>query len=268
MRVLLASLKALLIALSALIVTVLQLSYFTLFFWSDNKKIWFFPSLFHKTACKIVGIKVEFEGEDFGKIHKNKPLLYASNHTSYLDIVVIGSWVKGMFVAKSDIASWPIFGFLAKLQGTIFVERRPSAAKKQKEELENYVAKGSHLVIFPEGTTSLGTDVLPFKSSLFGAFMGENTDKDVYIQPISLTYTHMDGTPLDDERREIIAWYREDESMIPHLWRFLRHGKMKAKLTFSDPIKIENNADRKELAQISWQAVQMTNANSIKQSQS
>lgn len=264
MKSILAAIKALLIALSALLVTVLQTIYYLFFFWNTDKYVWFFPSLFHKLACLITGIKTSFHGDNFGKTHKGKPLLYASNHTTYLDIVVIGSWLRGMFVAKSDIAGWPVFGFLAKLQGTIFVERRPSAARKQKDVLKEYVNKGAHLVIFPEGTTTLGTDVLKFKSSLFGAFMpDESKEETIYIQPMAVTYTHMDGSVLNDETREILAWYRDDESLIPHLWRFLKHGKIKVTISFADPIAIQKTDDRKDLAQQSWHAVLKLNKKNL-----
>lgn len=259
-----AIIKGICLALMALLVTVLQLSYFTLFFWQKNKAYWIFPSLFHKVACFVIGLKIDIEGEDARKNNPDAAILYASNHTSYVDIVAIGSRLKGMFVAKSDIAGWPIFGFLAKLQGTIFVERRPNAARKQKEMLSEFVKDGYNLTIFPEGTTSLGVDVLPFKSSLFGAFIETSEDNDIYVQPVCLTYTHLDGKALDAQTRELVSWYREEDSLIPHLSRFLKHGKMRAKLSYMPPIKLSKDLSRKEIASQTFAIIREKNSSQLR----
>lgn len=218
-------------------------------FWK-NKPYWMLPKLWYKVASRILGMKVIKTGKDIGRSQKKAGVIYTSNHVSYLDILVHGSWMNGLFVAKSDIASWPIFGFLAKLQGVFFVERRPSAAKEQKEKLEHYLFNGVRLMMFPEGTTSNGWEVKPFKSSLFGAAISEDTDhkREIYVQPVSIAYTHLDGKKINHTSSEFVAWYGDAE-LIPHLWELFHHRKIVCHLHFHEALRVRDfGDDRKSLA--------------------
>ncbi len=264
MRSIAACFKILVIAFMALSVALLQPFMLLVFFWKEKKPVWFFPHIFHRVACLVTGVKLIRHGRDTYLDNKNATILYASNHTSYLDIIVIGSWLRGFFVAKSDIAGWPVFGFLARLQGTIFVERRPSAAKGQKEMLLNYVRRGENLLIFPEGTTTNGIDVYPFKSSLFGAFMDDSIKKDVIIQPVSLSYTHLNGAVIKGEERDLVSWYKDEHELMPHLWAFLKHKHLEVHLTYLDPIKVKAEHNRKDLANQCFEQVKLTHEQTLK----
>lgn len=250
MTLLVAILKALLIITYTLLLVIPQLLIALIPFWK-NKPYWILPKLWYKTTMRTVGLKIIKTGKDIGRTQKKAGVIYTSNHISYLDILVHGSWLNGLFVAKNDIASWPIFGFLAKLQGVFFIERRPSAAKEQKEKLESYLFNGARLMMFPEGTTSNGWEVKPFKSSLFGAALSDDVDtkRKIFVQPVSIAYTHIDGKKVNHKTSELMAWYGDD-SLVPHLWRLLRHGRMICKIHFHDALNVHDfGDDRKSLAQ-------------------
>ncbi|MFO0445988.1 MAG: lysophospholipid acyltransferase family protein, partial [Holosporales bacterium] len=106
------------------------------------------PRLWHRTLCRLLGLKVQ----RFGRVHRAPPTLFVANHSSYLDILVLGSLLKCSFIAKKEIAGWPIFGFLAKLQNTVFVERTRQQAEAQRDLVAALLAEGRNLVLFPEGT--------------------------------------------------------------------------------------------------------------------
>ena len=120
-----------------------------------TKKVW---SLL---VLKTVGIKLEISGQ------RQNCLVYVSNHVSWIDILVLNSLLDIVFVAKKEVKSWPGLGILAILAKTIFIERRSLNVLQQKNLLESSLANGQSLCFFPEGTSTDGLDVSPFKSSLF-----------------------------------------------------------------------------------------------------
>ena len=132
--------------------------------------IYIIPYFYHKLCRRIFGIKIK----TFGKVSINSPILLISNHASYLDIIILGSLFKTSFIAKKEISKWPLFGILAKLQNTIFIDRRVSSLKNQENQIIKHLNEKKNLVIFPEGTSSDGNRVLPFKSSLFNIFKTHN----------------------------------------------------------------------------------------------
>src|SRR5476651_2348319 len=115
------------------------------------------PVLYHRTVCGILGIRVRVHGMR----SVVTPTLFVCNHVSYLDIAVLGSLVPGSFVAKAEVATWPFFRTLAKAQRTIFVERTSSKASTSRDEMMRRLDTGDNLMLFPEGTSSDGTRVLP-----------------------------------------------------------------------------------------------------------
>ena len=94
-------------------------------------------------------------------------MLFVANHISYLDITVLGSLIAGSFVAKTEVARWPLFGWLAKLQRSVFVDRQVRSTAQQRDAIAERLAAGDALILFPEGTSGDGNRVLPFKSALF-----------------------------------------------------------------------------------------------------
>jgi lyso-ornithine lipid O-acyltransferase len=177
----------------------------------------FLPRFFHKIMMRVLNIHLTQEG-------KAQKALLVSNHTSWLDILVLGSTGKLCFIAKSDVASWPLFGFLARLQKTIFVERDNRLKVVESLTLIKQRLNESPLVLFAEGTTSDGTKVLPFLSSLIFA----------PAQPVVIMY----DTPQE------IAWYGE-MSLPPHFWAVFKRRETKVRVIFH-PVLQEGN--RKEIA--------------------
>ncbi len=125
-----------------------------------------------------------------------RPTLFVANHQSYLDIPILGSVIEGSFVAKAEIADWPYFGALAKLQRSIFIDRRPGSTGKQRDALLRRLEEGDNLIIFPEATSSDGLHVLPFKSALLSVAELHPRGEPLAVQPVTVAYIRLDGMPL------------------------------------------------------------------------
>ncbi len=201
------------------------------------------PLFYHRTCCRIFGMTVEVRGK---QAHR-RPVLFVSNHTSYLDIMVLASLIEGSFIAKHEVANWPFFGLLAKLQRTIFVVRERRQAAAQRDEITRRLAAGDQLVLFPEGTSNDGNRVLPFKSALFAVAQEEIEGTRLIVQPVSIAYVALDGTPLGRFLRPFYAWYGDME-MAPHLWKVAALGNATVVVEFHPPAPHEAFASRKTLA--------------------
>jgi 1-acyl-sn-glycerol-3-phosphate acyltransferase len=176
-------------------------------------------------------------------------VLYLANHVSYFDIPALGGLVDAAFVAKSEVATWPLFGWCARLTGTVFIPRKPGRSADQVKRLRARLTRGENLILFPEGTNSDGTGVLPFKSALLASAAPEATGLPVTIQPVSLVYTRTrDGAPLTGEAAGLFAWVGVDD-MFPHLWRALAAPGAEVRIVFHPPLAMVAGADRKRLAQ-------------------
>jgi 1-acyl-sn-glycerol-3-phosphate acyltransferase len=201
------------------------------------------PRLFHRWLLWLLGLRVEMRGVPA----ETKPVLFVANHSSYLDIPVLGSIVEGAFVAKSDVGRWPLFGFLSRLQKTVFVDRRPSRADDHSDDLRTRLESGQNIILFPEGTSSDGLYVLPFKSGLFAAAEGNLTHGSVTVQPVSITCVGLDGLPITRALRPYYAWFG-DMTFVEHLWNAFRIGRFSVEVIFHAPVAPETFADRKALA--------------------
>jgi 1-acyl-sn-glycerol-3-phosphate acyltransferase len=182
-------------------------------------------------ACRVLGIRV--------KTHGSVPSsgLLVSNHLSYLDIVVLSSIRPCVFVAKRDVASWPLFGWLAHAAGTIFVDReRRFSSPKVVNGIRDAIAGGSVVVLFPEGTSSGGLTVLPFKSALLESAVQLRS----LIAAASIEYALDQGSVAD----EVCYW--RDMTLVPHLLNLLFKREIRAKYSFS-PSKVRAG-NRKEIA--------------------
>lgn len=215
------------------------------------------PHLYHRVLCRLIGIRVIVRGAP----ERGRPVLICANHTSYLDIPVMSAVLPVSFIAKSEVATWPFFGQLAKLQGTVFVEReRRTRTHLHRNEIHARIAKGDTLVLFPEGTSNAGNGVLPFKSALMSvaqmSVVGEDgsLDTQVMIQPVSIAYTRLHGMPMGRAFRPCFAWYG-DMDLVPHLWEAFRLGPFDAVVEFHDPVTIAEAGTRKHLATYCQQRV-------------
>jgi 1-acyl-sn-glycerol-3-phosphate acyltransferase len=163
--------------------------------------------------------------------------LLVSNHLSYLDIIVLSSIRPCVFVAKGDVAGWPLFGWLARAAGAIFVNReRRIASSKAVDSIRGAIAGGVVVVLFPEGTSSDGRTVLPFKSALLESAVQLRCP----IASASVDYALDDGSVAD----EVCYW--RDMALVPHLLNLLFKREVRADYSFS-PAKCRSG-NRKEIA--------------------
>jgi 1-acyl-sn-glycerol-3-phosphate acyltransferase len=202
------------------------------------------PRLFHRCTVRLLGFKVRVRGT----MTDSRPVLFVSNHSSYLDVPVLGSIIPAAFVAKSEVAGWPLVGALARLQRTVFIERRAQRAGVQRDGMRRRLQQNHSIILFPEGTSSDGMRTLPFKSSLFSivetALSNGNT---VTVQPVSLVCTELGGLPIGRAWRPFYAWYG-DMTFIPHFWNVFKLGHFTVDVIFHPPVTITEFADRKALA--------------------
>lgn len=198
------------------------------------------PAVWHRAVAHALGVRSRLSGEK-----ASGGVLYVVNHLSWLDIPVLGGWLDGSFVAKSEVELMPFMGFLARFQNTIYVEReRRAATSQQADTIRGRLRAGGNVILFPEGTSGAGVQVLPFKSSLFAVADGED---EVRIQPVSLAYTRINGTPMTRQRLADIAW-TGDTAFGAHAIGCMRLGRIDAVIHCHPPVRRREFADRKELA--------------------
>lgn len=211
-----------------------------LFRWPLRKRL---PYWYHQRTCRILGIRVERRG----RRSRRHPTLFVANHVSYLDIEVLGSLLPVSFVAKAEVASWPFFSWLAKLQETVFVERRVRRAADHRDEMARRLEDGDDLVLFPEGTSGDGNGILDFKSALFSVAERRPRGEPLTVQPVSISYTRLDGVPLGRYLRPFFAWYGDME-LGSHLWHAISLGLVTVVVEFHAPVTIEQFGSRKALS--------------------
>jgi len=166
-----------------------------------------------------------------------------ANHSTWLDILTLNACQKVYFVAKSEVAAWPAIGWLARATGTVFIRRASGDARVQKSVFETRLTAGHRLLFFPEGTSTDGTSILPFKSTLFAAFFTKKLQPILSVQPVTVCYTSPRGT---DPR--FYGWWG-DMDLGPHLLSMLAarcHGQVT--ITFHAPLKVSDFDNRKDLA--------------------
>ncbi|MEL6807161.1 MAG: lysophospholipid acyltransferase family protein [Pseudomonadota bacterium] len=166
-----------------------------------------------------------------------------ANHSSWLDIFALNAGDQVYFVSKSEVAGWPGIGFLARATGTVFIARDRRQALAQTEVFKTRLMAGQRLLFFPEGTSTDGLRVLPFKSTLFEAFFADGLRDALSVQPVSVTY----HPPKGGEPRTY-GWWGEME-FGPHLLHTLalpRQGHVV--VVYHDPIRVAEARDRKTLA--------------------
>jgi 1-acyl-sn-glycerol-3-phosphate acyltransferase len=212
-----------------------------------------FATFFWRTIARIIGLQVRIIGTPAGMkpTAARRPIIYVCNHSSWLDIPAIGGQVHGRFVAKDDVAAWPIISTVARLGRTVFVSRNRASTLKERDEMQATLAAGDDLFLFPEGTSSDGSRVLPFRSSFFAAAYGRAVP---LIQPVSVVYDRLAGLPVTHASRDVFSWYG-DMTLAPHVWQVAQWRGKRASLLFHPPIDPADYPDRKILSQVTWQAV-------------
>ncbi len=192
---------------------------------------------FCRAVCAVIGIKVDARGA----LPSKAPRFVVANHVSWTDIVALASLYPLVFLAKSEVARWPVLGLLARLQGTVFVERGAKQdVSRVNEALADVLRAGGDLVVFAEGTSSDGAAVLPFRSAHFApveamAARGEAPT----LAPVAISYSN-------GARRIDVGWYG-DMTFLPHLWSLMKRGRTLCHIVFGEAIETSDK-DRKTLA--------------------
>jgi len=216
--------------------------------------------VFHKWCCFVFNIKIKVVGENAHR--KNSPVIYLCNHVSYLDIIVLGSFIDGCFVAKSEVAGWPGFGFLAKLQKTIFIKRERSALLQSRQSIADAMDKDHDIILFPEGTSTDGWDVLQFRAGLLGIFFPDEKElggdhaviDDALVQPIAIKHTKINGEAVTKTTRDLYAWYGDME-LAPHLWAFAHARSCEVEIHMLDPLSTNDFVHRNDIANAAQERV-------------
>ena len=203
------------------------------------------PLRFHRLTCWCLGVRRKVQG---APPPAGTGALIVANHVSWLDIGVIGAERELAFVAKSEVGEWPVVGFLANLQRTLYIDRqRRRATAGMAATMGARIANGEEVVLFAAGTTGDGTRILPFRSSLLGAAhqaMGDAT-ADVTVFPLTITYIGSQGLPGGRNRRGALAWHGDTE-LWPHLKYVLACGAIDVELVWGEPIAMGRAMSRKE----------------------
>jgi len=191
------------------------------------------PRVYLRWVGWVAGLRIRIIGTPL-----TRDVLFLSNHTSWLDIMILAGATGTAFVSKEEVARWPVAGWLAKLNRTVFIARaQRSAVKGQADALRTALASGRPVALFPEGTTSGGHEVLPFRASLLAALFPPLPH--LLVQPVAIGF----GRIARD-----IAWI-DDEGSAENAKRVLsRRGTIPVRLHFLAPVDPKEMADRKELA--------------------
>lgn len=195
------------------------------------------PMIYWSGMARILGLRLRLIGRPPAP---GRAVLYVSNHTSWLDIVALGAVLPACFIAKAEVSRWPGIRQIANAGRTIFVSRNRADAPRERIELARRLAAGDNLILFPEGTTSDGMRVLPFRSSFIAL---AETDPPPVVQPVTIVYDLMDGLPICRRNRPTIAWYGDME--IASHYRVLGRHSWRASIVFGEPL--DPALGRKEL---------------------
>lgn len=205
------------------------------------------PMYFHRGVKRLFNLKCIHEGT----LRTTRPTLYVANHVSYLDVFVLGSVLPGSFIAKSEVSGWPVFGKLARLQNTLFFERNSRRAVDQIDTMKEELGRPGNLIFFPEGTSTEGTHVEPFRSTLFKSAEGEPP---VWIQPVSVAYCDYAGEPMSQAERDYYAWYLP-MTFLDHFLNGLGLRQATVRVILHEPVMLTQFDSRKACAQYCESAV-------------
>ena len=206
------------------------------------------PRRFHAGFARVLGLRVQYLGDAV----EGPGVVHACNHLSYLDVQVLGSRLRTRFIAKEDVRRWPVFGFLARLQQTVFISRARQRAGDVGAVVAAALADGHGLCLFPEGTSSDGSRVLPFKSSVFAPVLDVPR---AVVQPVRIELLAVDGRTIGEGGDRDRYAYHGDATLVPHMWRFLRGRGAQLRVHFLPPIAVSSLPERKALARAAWSEV-------------
>ena len=214
-----------------------------------------FPQLYWGSLCRAIGLSVRVIGEPAHRTPDGRPIVYVSNHSSWLDILVLGGRLRACFIAKQDVRRWPVIATVARLGRSVFIERRRASTGRERDDMSTRLARGDNLILFPEGTTSDGSRVLPFRSAFLSiAELPVTADgRPPLVQPVSVVYDRLAGLPTGRANRPLFAWYG-DMNLFSHFWRLAQQCGLRVTVVLHTALDPRAFASRKELAAATWEA--------------
>ncbi len=199
-----------------------------------------FARVYWRGMASVLGLRITV----VGSLTAHRPVLFIANHSSWLDIVALGSVLPGCFVAKGAIAKWPLINWVARLGRTIFVTRSRVTVSREREYLAARLGQGDNIILFPEGTTSDGARVLLFSSSFLAL---ADAPSKPFVQPVTIVYDALNGLPVRRRDRPGISWYG-DMDLASHFNRLGRQISHHATIILDVAILPGSFPNRKVLA--------------------
>ncbi|WP_419895868.1 lysophospholipid acyltransferase family protein [Roseomonas sp. USHLN139] len=196
-----------------------------------------FARLYHAVLCRLIGLRVQVVGQR----STARPVMYLANHSSWLDVLVLGGTLDAVFVAKAEVGTWPLVRTVARLGRTVFVSRSRGRTGSEADAMRERLRAGDSMILFPEGTSNDGTRVLPFRSSFLAV-----ADAAAEVQPVSVVYDRLGGLPACRRDRPLFAWYG-DMDIGSHFWRLARRPGGRVTVLLHEPVDPRDFANRKTL---------------------
>ena len=216
-------------------------------------KCWF-PRMYWSVFAWLIGMRIRVIGTPANRRVPGQPrraVVFAANHSSWLDIATLGASLEACFVSKDAVQDWPGINLVARLGRTAYVSRQRSSTGRESDVIRQRLDGGDDLVLFPEGTTSDGARVLPFRSSFLSVAEGEDPP---LVQPVSIVYDQLAGLPVGRGNRPLFAYYGAT-NIGKHFWRLVQCHGFRATLLLHAPLDPRAFADRKALTRALWATV-------------
>jgi 1-acyl-sn-glycerol-3-phosphate acyltransferase len=208
-----------------------------------------FAQIYWASFARLMGLRVRVIGQR-ARPADGRPVIFVSNHSSWLDIPVLGGQLDACFIAKDDVAKWPVVRTIARLGRSVFVSRSRGSTGRERDSMVDRLAEGDNLILFPEGTTSDGSRVLPFRSAFFA--IADASARPI-LQPISVVYDRLAGLPTGRACRPLFSWYG-DMDIASHFWQLAQHKGLRGTMLLHTPLDPAHFANRKDLANAVWRA--------------
>jgi 1-acyl-sn-glycerol-3-phosphate acyltransferase len=224
-----------------------------------------FPRFFWSRLCGMLGLRIRVIGQAAHRSGDGRPVVFVSNHSSWLDIPVLGARLDASFIAKHEVGKWPVIGLVAKLGRTLYVRRSRQSTGRERDEMLARLQAGGNLILFPEGTSSDGSRVLPFRSAFLSvAELPVTPDgRPPLVQPVSIVYDRLAGLPTGRASRPLFAWYG-DMNIASHFWTLAQHRGLRVTILLHAPLDPATFPSRKELTRTVWQTA-ATGASTLRQ---
>lgn len=220
-----------LVNLFFLLLAVILIILFRLFGSKIHRRVTtFFVPIWSNIFLSILGINVRLKNKQYKTKRQNYFII--GNHLSYLDVVIVGSQFPVLFVGKKEVKKWPLLGTLAWLGGMLFIDRSITGAtyRPYVQQIASALREGFHIAIFPEGTSSNGDRVLPFKKTIFSC----PVIAQVPILPVSIRYVSVDHEPFGPQNQDVVCWYG-NMTFIDHFWRLLNLKRFEVEIIVHPP---------------------------------